>query len=732
MATLTRNPSSSATPQPPLASSSSSSSSSNILPPLPGPPPPPMHSPFRWAPIASTSTSASASNSASTSNSNSNSNVIDLTGSSPPAAASNPVHSRFPHLSFPSASSSTSSALTNANAVAGPSNPNPTRRTRSQSRQQIAAGAGGELVISDSDSDETIQRRFRSRPTARRVRPQTGTGGGGGAVARPGIEDEDDDDLVIVSERAAVDPVPSTLRSRRFGGGNASSGNGTSNLRRNPLAPPPSHRLNPLPRRASPPPFIVPPNYPSISNPDPPRARNLRPLPARRGVVGGGGALATVATPEEILHMDDEDVLDRRLAQSLAAEELNAMGGNRAIDPIRVQAQAMRQAANSNTGAGGGGGRGYGGYILQQNRAAPGAGGAGEREMDPFEQLLGMRQEEAAGGGGRGGNDDNYRRSAAFVNALLGGGGANGNAGGRGVGGVLRGAGMDYFPPELRQFFGMGPGPLGGGGGYGNAAPGGWGGAAKVKAANKKYRVELSHPNPVRTGFSRDIIEPPDTNDNDELSASAKKKQKREKEEIEIQELEPVCASCLEPLKLGTEGKDGKVWGLQCGHVVCGKCLREAKERCEEILEKERGGWVLDVDLEDADREEEGVGRSPKKGKGKKRVIEIDEEEEDDDDLYAPPPSNSNSEDQSISSSKPRRLPPKNLASTGKIPVGGTTTSSKAKTKGKGKGKGKSKSSQDETGVEENWTTCPVSTCEGKGNDLLAEKGWSRPFELYA
>lgn len=46
--------------------------------------------------------------------------------------------------------------------------------------------------------------------------------------------------------------------------------------------------------------------------------------------------------------------------------------------------------------------------------------------------------------------------------------------------------------------------------------------------------------------------------------------------------------------------------------------------------------------------------------------------------------------------------------------------------------KGKGKSLAAETGVEENWTMCPVLGCDGNGTDLLAKEGkLTGAFELF-
>lgn len=558
-----------------------------------------------------------------------------------------PPHSRFPHLSFPSSSLASTSNVTS-------------HGTRTRDRARVVPGtregAGGRQSIGTSQHP----------------------------ILNLTDDDDDDDDLVIVSERPAARPL---------------------------------FRMN---RPASPPPFIVPPNYPAMTTttsiPNPSRPRLRARLRSSTTTTNGVNAV----TEEE-----EGDVESRRLAEQLAQEELGGIvvepsssNGGRVISgsraALQLQAQAMRQATTNGNGRT----ASYGGYILHRPQNSTGNGNGGGRrnqtEADPFDRLLTMPPPNhvpyntRGGGGERGGG--RIWGTGSYMEAMFASGAEYRTR-------LFNGENVTYAEvmagyPALRGLYnhelfdGVAPQP----------ATGGWGGAAKVRAANKKYGVKMSHPLPIQRGFSRDIIEPIAANDADPETREAgspptkrlKKYKAKEKDDIEIQEMEPVCASCLGRLQLGSEDKDGKVWALHCGHVVCGKCLREAKTRCEDILEKERGGWVMNVDLDDDDSVKVGgvdeVMASPKKGKGQKRgiVMEgggtvpiIDGPDPDDD-----------------KSRKPDRV---------------ETRSGKTK-----KGKGKSKSAQDQTGVEEDWTTCPVSTCAGQGNDLLAEKGWSRPFELYA
>ena len=193
------------------------------------------------------------------------------------------------------------------------------------------------------------------------------------------------------------------------------------------------------------------------------------------------------------------------------------------------------------------------------------------------------------------------------------------------------------------------------------------GSGAKV-VKGKKYGVRMSHPRRIEEGFSRDVIAP--------LEEGEARPQGRKGKGRKVVEMEPVCAGCVETLLLAQSG-ERRPWALKCGHVVCGKCVGDAKMRCEGIKEEERKArWKMDVDRRD-------------------EVLFVDDDDEID---YV--------DDEAV------------------------VVSSRGKAKGKGKGKGKSRAG--ETGVEEAWTMCPVVGCDGAGTDLLAEEGdYSGAFELF-
>lgn len=84
-----------------------------------------------------------------------------------------------------------------------------------------------------------------------------------------------------------------------------------------------------------------------------------------------------------------------------------------------------------------------------------------------------------------------------------------------------------------------------------------------------------------------------------------------------------VCARCLEPLILGNsltseEQKERRVWGLRCGHLIDGKCLKEI-------------GQPLYTDQPPVEPTTTGVVPD-RKGKGKAKAVDMDDE-----DVFHPP-----------------------------------------------------------------------------------------------
>ncbi|KAM0789915.1 hypothetical protein ACM66B_006756 [Microbotryomycetes sp. NB124-2] len=285
-----------------------------------------------------------------------------------------------------------------------------------------------------------------------------------------------------------------------------------------------------------------------------------------------------------------------------------------------------------------------------------------------------------------------------------------------------------YLPEDPEDFLGLGR-ALFAINGMWDAEPargGFWPGVPrppKVKPA-KRYTVKLSHPRKPEPGFTRDIVSEEDALEKIQTlkqggsgaqGDNGSKKRRRGgagstaaaiKQAEADAELEPVCSSCLRPLFLAQSG-DGRMWALKCGHVVCGQCLTGAQERCREIRKQERDGrWQMDVD-----------GPAAKA----KRTVFVDDSDDDENDPDFYIDSTFDDEDEDYrrgrkNKNKRQRKNPDDDEEDPQLVVSSSASSSNPK-------KGKSKSRADETGVEEEWTTCPVASCSGHGTNLLAPQG---------
>ncbi|GAA5912624.1 hypothetical protein JCM6882_004693 [Rhodosporidiobolus microsporus] len=559
--------------------------------------------------------------------------------------------------------------------AAGASNVGASTSGAAFGQQPRGSGSGSAvdvLNVADDDTDSDIE--YADVPRARggvRENVRRWASGRGDAP----LELSDDSDVEIVSERPA-DPLP------------------------------PRHHI------ASPPPFVVPSGSTSTSAAGP--SSNLRSRSTRTARF----AADPVYTAEQ------QSAADAALARRLAAAD--AAAARRYDVPARRydDEDDERWAAD---------------YVAQARAAdhARGGGAGGSRDAPPPRR----------GGGGYGGifsrslgNSYLDSLAAAIPTGLF-----AYYDGGFWPGGGGAGAG-------LTGLFGL---PAGGYGGAGPSA--GWGGAAKVKAASKKYGVRMSHgADRVEKGFTRDIVEPLEEGEAPPPPPPAKKAKTSAKGKatasavepdlVVVEEQVPVCASCLDPLFLGGEGAR-KVFALKCGHVVCAKCLDEARGRCRVAKgTADVGGGRGGVKGKAPAAAGKGKGKKAVKvvppatrrgsaAKGKGRSVGFSDDvlsfdgggltpsELDAFDGGAGVLSSSSSDDDGGSSSEYEPLSRASSSTKGKGKRAAPAPSAKAK--------GKARSRSDETGVEEEWTTCPASSCDGKGGDVLAEEGWARPYELF-
>ena len=83
-----------------------------------------------------------------------------------------------------------------------------------------------------------------------------------------------------------------------------------------------------------------------------------------------------------------------------------------------------------------------------------------------------------------------------------------------------------------------------------------------------EYKRTFTHPLKVAPGFTHDFAPSADAEDLSTVGASYGSS-------TSAVDTVLVCAKCLEPLVIGNVPDDKRLWGLRCGHVLDGKCVRE-------------------------------------------------------------------------------------------------------------------------------------------------------------
>lgn len=152
--------------------------------------------------------------------------------------------------------------------------------------------------------------------------------------------------------------------------------------------------------------------------------------------------------------------------------------------------------------------------------------------------------------------------------------------------------------------------------------------------------------------FSNQVIEPPL-----EVESYLEEENKEGDRVVtgELGENSMICCRCDEKLVMGG-GIHDRLWSLNCGHVIDGKCLRqingteekirewEEKEEVRRLEREEEKKLLVEIEEEKAEskvREEtfkldlqQGKGKG--KGKGKERdILEINDSDDDDDELQS-------------------------------------------------------------------------------------------------
>jgi len=187
-----------------------------------------------------------------------------------------------------------------------------------------------------------------------------------------------------------------------------------------------------------------------------------------------------------------------------------------------------------------------------------------------------------------------------------------------------------------------------------------------------EYKRTFTHPPKVAPGFTHDLASSVDVEDLTVPGASSGPSSSAVDTVL-------VCAKCLDPLVMGNVPNDKRLWGLRCGHLLDGKCVREL---------------MRPVDAQEGD---DAKPSTESNGKGKEKAAGEPGEE------VAPPESGG-----SLIGSTLRRL------RSGRV-VSVTTSRSK----------GKQKQKAQELKIERvhEWS-CPVSACGRTHKTNLVSGAW--------
>ena len=187
-----------------------------------------------------------------------------------------------------------------------------------------------------------------------------------------------------------------------------------------------------------------------------------------------------------------------------------------------------------------------------------------------------------------------------------------------------------------------------------------------------EYKRTFTHPPKVAPGFTHDLASAGDVEDLTTAGANSGPSSSTVDTVL-------VCAKCLDPLVMGNVPDDKRLWGLRCGHILDGKCVREL---------------MRPVDAQEGGDAKTLTGST---GKGKEKAVEEPEQD-------PAPPENGGSSTGNTS----RRL------RSGRI-VSATTTRSK--------GKQKQKAQEPKIERVHEWS-CPVSGCGRTHKTNLISGAW--------
>lgn len=151
----------------------------------------------------------------------------------------------------------------------------------------------------------------------------------------------------------------------------------------------------------------------------------------------------------------------------------------------------------------------------------------------------------------------------------------------------------DFFPPFFSAYHRLGR--------FSESTP-------SVPKNAPEYKRTFTHPPKVAPGFTHDFASSGDVEDLSTIGAASSSS-------APAADTVLVCAKCLDPLVMGNVPDDKRLWGLRCGHVFDGKCVRElmrpvdAQESGDEPP-AENAGKGKEKAVEDSQQEDSVSGES--------------------------------------------------------------------------------------------------------------------------
>lgn len=111
----------------------------------------------------------------------------------------------------------------------------------------------------------------------------------------------------------------------------------------------------------------------------------------------------------------------------------------------------------------------------------------------------------------------------------------------------------DFFPPLFAAYNRLGR--------FSESTP-------SMPKSAPEYKRTFTHPPKVAPGFTHDLASSGDVEDLTAAGTSSGPSPSTVDTVL-------VCAKCLDPLVMGNVPDNKRLWGLRCGHILDGKCVRE-------------------------------------------------------------------------------------------------------------------------------------------------------------